>query len=79
MLKRYLAALLFLTLPAAALADTLGGITERGTIRLGVRTDATAFSYKDELGEPAGYTVELCRAVAADLKQQLGLGERGLF
>ena len=75
MLNRCLAALLILTLPATALADTLAGIKERGTIRLGVRTDATAFSYKNELGEPAGYTVELCRAVAADLKQQLGMAE----
>lgn len=38
-----------------------------------MRTDATAFSFKDQLGEPAGYTVQLCRAVATDLKDQLGL------
>lgn len=75
MLHRCLAALLLIALPAAAQADTLAGITERGTIRLGVRTDATAFSYTNELGEPAGYTVELCRAVAADIKQQLGMAQ----
>jgi ABC-type amino acid transport substrate-binding protein len=67
--------LLALALPAAALADTLAGIKERGTIRLGVRTDATAFSYKNELGEPAGYTVELCRAIATDLKHHLDLAD----
>jgi len=59
--------------PVPAAADTLAAIEERGSIRLGVRTDATAFSFTDQLGEPAGYTVQLCRAVAADLKQQLGL------
>ncbi len=73
MIKNWLAALALLALPAAAMADTLAGITERGTIRLGVRTDAIAFSFRNKLGEPAGYTVELCRAVAAELKQQLGL------
>ena len=59
--------------PTPASADTLAAIEERGSIRIGVRTDATAFSFTDQLGEPAGYTVQLCRAVAADLKQQLGL------
>ena len=61
--------------PTMASADTLAAIEERGNIRIGVRTDATAFSFTDQLGEPAGYTVQLCRAVAADLKQQLGLDE----
>lgn len=77
MLARYLALVTVLaavaTTPGVALADTLVAIEERGTIRLGVRTDATAFSFTDQLGEPAGYTVELCRAVATDIKQQLGL------
>jgi polar amino acid transport system substrate-binding protein/glutamate/aspartate transport system substrate-binding protein len=73
MLIRCLAAALLLSLPVAALADTLDGIRERGTIRLGVRTDAVAFSFTNDVGEHAGYTVELCRAVAADIKQQLGL------
>lgn len=73
-MKRLFAALLVgLVLPLAAMADTLESIAERGTIRLGVRTDATAFSFKNELGEPAGYTVELCRAIAADIKEQQGL------
>ncbi len=73
-MTRFLATLLVgLVLPLAALADTLESIAERGTIRLGVRTDATAFSYTNELGEPAGYTIELCRAIAADIKQQQGL------
>ena len=77
-LSRCVAALALATVaitaaPTPADADTLAAIEVRGTIRLGVRTDATAFSFTDQLGEPAGYTVQLCRAVAADLKQQLGL------
>ena len=73
MLARCLATLLLLALPAVAAADTLGGIKERGTIRLGVRADAIPFSFTDTLGERGGYTVQLCRAVSADLKKALGL------
>jgi polar amino acid transport system substrate-binding protein/glutamate/aspartate transport system substrate-binding protein len=75
MLARSLATLLLLALPAVAAADTLGGIKERGTIRLGVRADAIPFSFTDTLGERGGYTVQLCRAVSADLKKELGLAE----
>ena len=75
MRRLLLTALLVLALPAAAIADTLAGIAERGSVRLGVRTDAAAFSFTDTLGEPAGYTVQLCRAIAADLKNELGLAE----
>jgi len=70
-----LTALLAFALPAAAMADTLAAIKDRGTVRLGVRTDATAFSFTDTLGETSGYTVQLCRGIAADLKSQLGLPE----
>ncbi len=66
-------ALLILT--QAAVAATLDDIRERGTIRIGVRQDARPFSFFNEVGEPAGYTVELCRAVAVRLKDAAGLAE----
>lgn len=75
MRRLLLTVLLVLGLPAAAMADTLAAIEERGSVRLGVRTDAAAFSFTDTLGEPAGYTVQLCRAIAADIKSELGLAE----
>ncbi len=75
MLARALATLLLLTLPVVATAGTLDQIKERGTIRLGVRDDAIPFSFKDALDEPGGYTVQLCRAVAADLKDELGMAD----
>ncbi|MEZ5904503.1 MAG: amino acid ABC transporter substrate-binding protein [Geminicoccaceae bacterium] len=75
MLARCLATLLLLALPAVAAAGTLDEIKERGTIRLGVRADAIPFSFTDTLGERGGYTVQLCRAVSADLKKELGLAE----
>lgn len=56
-------------------AGTLDRLREGEPLRIGYRADAVPFSFKDSVGEPAGYTVELCRAVAADLKAQLGLPE----
>lgn len=75
MLRRCLAAFLLLAAPGFALADTLAAIEARGSIRLGVRADAIPFSFKDTLGEPAGYSVQLCRAVAVGIKDRLGLAE----
>jgi polar amino acid transport system substrate-binding protein/glutamate/aspartate transport system substrate-binding protein len=55
-------------------ADTLDKIRSSQTIRLAYRPDAPPFSYKTaSAAEPSGYIVELCRAVAAKLKDQLGL------
>ena len=62
-------------LAQAAAAATLDDIRERGTIRIGVRQDARPFSYYNDLGEPAGYTVELCRAVSSRLKTAMNLAE----
>jgi polar amino acid transport system substrate-binding protein/glutamate/aspartate transport system substrate-binding protein len=59
-------------------AGTLDRIRESGTLKIGFRDDAPPFSYKDSVGEPAGYSVALCRAVAADIKDQLGLEELSL-
>lgn len=75
MLARCLATLLLLAVPAVAAAGTLDQIKERGTIRLGVRADAIPFSFTDTLDEPGGYSVQLCRAVAADLKDELGMSD----
>jgi ABC-type amino acid transport substrate-binding protein len=58
-----------------AAAATLDDIRERGAIRIGVRQDARPFSYYNDLGEPAGYTVELCRAVSSRLKTAMNLPE----
>jgi ABC-type amino acid transport substrate-binding protein len=57
----------------AAEAATLDRIKENGTLTLGYRTDAMPFSFQNTIGEPAGYSVALCKAVAADLKTELKL------
>ncbi len=52
----------------SAMADTLGRVRDSGVIKLGFREDAAPFSFRDSIGEPAGYTVDLCRAIAAAVK-----------
>jgi len=64
-----------LLLAAGAQAQTLERVRESGAFRIGYRTDAAPFAYKDALGEAAGYSVDLCRAVAVNVKQALGLAE----
>lgn len=56
-----------------AQADTLDKIRSSGTLSFGFRDDARPFSYKDDAGQPAGFSVELCRKVADQLKTELAL------
>src|SRR5262249_55391772 len=67
-------ATLLLGLALPALADTIDKIKAERAIRIAYREDAPPFSYKDAgATEPAGYIVEMCRAVAAKLKDDLGV------
>src|SRR5262245_46597312 len=54
-----------------AAAGTLDLIRKDKAIRIAYRDDAPPFSYKDSNGQPAGYMVDLCRAVAKKVAQQL--------
>src|SRR5882672_1617203 len=71
------ALLVLLAAAAAALASSLAGaqtldnIRKTGVIRLGYIDGAAPFSYVDGNGEPRGYSVELCRAVADGIGEQL--------
>ena len=58
-----------------ASAGTLDHIRQGKVVRLAYREDAPPFSYKDNIGEPAGYMVDLCRAVAKSLAEQLQLDD----
>ena len=55
----------------AASAATLDRIAQDKPIRIAYRDDAPPFSYKGKSGQPAGYMVDLCRAVAQKLGEQL--------
>jgi ABC-type amino acid transport substrate-binding protein len=67
-----LATSLLYAAPAAA-AGTLDRIRQAGKIELGYRNDARPFSYKDESGKAAGYSIALCEKIADDVKTELGL------
>src|SRR5437667_1647020 len=68
-----LVAALSVALIGSASAGTLDHIRQDKAIRIAYREDAPPFSYKDKIGEPAGYMVDLCRAVAKKLAEQLQL------
>lgn len=72
-MKRLALVLILAVLPtaAASAADVLQSLRDGGKLRIGYRTEAPPFSYRNEIGEPAGYTVDLCRAVAAVLGKRL--------
>src|SRR5580700_11447647 len=58
----------------AASSGTLDKIRTDQAIRIAYRDDARPFSYKEsDSVEPAGYMVNLCRAVAKKLADQLGV------
>jgi len=67
------ALLIISTLSTTAVAGTIDDLRTNGKLRIGVRQDAKPFSYYNEINEPAGYTVDLCRAVAGHLKKSLSL------
>jgi ABC-type amino acid transport substrate-binding protein len=64
-----LLAVLGLSLPAAA--QTLDKIRKAGVITLGYIDGAAPFSYADGNGQPQGYSIELCNAVAEGVGAQL--------
>jgi polar amino acid transport system substrate-binding protein/glutamate/aspartate transport system substrate-binding protein len=70
-------ALLVAVAPALASppADTLAKVSETGRFVIGFREDARPFSYRDSDGNPAGYSVDLCRRIATIVKEASGRDE----
>jgi glutamate/aspartate transport system substrate-binding protein len=54
-------------------AGTLDKIAKSGEFIIGYRTDASPLSYENADGKPSGYSVDLCRRIAAAVKAHLGL------
>jgi len=70
----FLAALLPRSAEAATgPAGTLDRVKQSGKLTLGYRTDAQPFSYRDESGNAAGYSVALCQKIAEQVKAELKL------
>ncbi len=59
----------------AAQADTLAKIKETGAVAMGVRESSGALSYTLGDGKFAGFHVELCQRVLADVQKSLGLAK----
>jgi ABC-type amino acid transport substrate-binding protein len=51
---------------------TLEKIAKSGEFLIGYRTDASPLSYENADGVPSGYSVDLCRRIAAAVKGHLG-------
>jgi glutamate/aspartate transport system substrate-binding protein len=56
---------------AAAADGTLAKIAKRGELRIGYDRDSEPMSFVDKDGSPAGYSVDLCRRIAAAVKTEL--------
>jgi ABC-type amino acid transport substrate-binding protein len=67
----------FLAGPVAAqqLEGTLKKIAETKIIRFSYLRDSVPFSFVDPSGDPSGYSIDLCKRVAAGIQQQLNLPE----
>lgn len=74
-MHRILIAVVALALPALATAQgsasAIEKIRDAKVVTMAYRTNALPFSFKDPSGQPAGYTVELCKRVAASMASQL--------
>jgi len=71
----YLAAALALLVAGAAQADTLAKIKGSGAVTMGVRESSGALSYTLGDGKFAGFHVEICTRVLADVQKQLALAK----
>ena len=60
---------------AAQAADTLTKIKETGAVLMGVRESSGALSYTLGDGKYAGFHVELCQRVLADIQKKMGLAK----
>ena len=58
---------------AAAQTGTLEKIRKEGAITMGYLDGSAPFSFRDASGQPQGYSVDLCRAIANGIRAQLKL------
>ncbi len=49
------------------LTGTLKTVNARGTLLIGVREGAVPFAFRNRAGQPVGYSVDICRGIAADV------------
>lgn len=67
---------LLIALPALAqTSGTLKKIADGKTIALGHLSESVPFSFADTSGQAMGYSVDLCKRIAAGIQQQLNLAQ----
>ncbi len=66
-------ALALLAATPVAASPTLERIADSGVFRIGYVPDAAPLSFTDSSGDAAGYSIDLCRQIAAAVKQTLAL------
>lgn len=74
----FIAIAAFLLAVSGTSAGTLDRIKDTGVMKIGYRTDAPPFSYKNAAGELGGYTIALCQGVAVHIEKQLNLKKLSL-
>jgi ABC-type amino acid transport substrate-binding protein len=77
-IAKFVVAILLLALTpvvnaAGGPAGTLEHVRQTSKLTLGYRADVQPFSYRDESGNAAGYSVALCQRIADQVKAELGL------
>jgi len=74
-MHRVLVAVLALLTPAlaAAQASAIDKIRSTSTVTMAYRTNALPFSFNDSKGQPTGYTVDLCKRIAASMQSSLNI------
>lgn len=74
-MKFFFIAVISAAFVSVAQADTLAKIKESGTVTMGVRESSGALSYTLGDGKYAGFHVELCQRVLADVQKSLGMAK----
>lgn len=69
--RHIVAALMLGLLASPVQALTLDQIRSQGKLRLGYQEEARPFSFKDDAGKPAGFTVTLCQMAAEEIRTRL--------
>ncbi|MGB5617434.1 MAG: amino acid ABC transporter substrate-binding protein [Desulfobacterales bacterium] len=66
--------IVFLASPLSAqeLKGTLQQIKESGKIRIGYRESQPPMSFLDKDGAPAGYSIDVCKDIVAEVKNKIG-------
>ena len=59
-------------LSAKELTGTLQQVKKSGQIRIGYRVSAPPMSFSDKVGNPAGYSIDICKGIVAELENKIG-------